>query len=289
MLSEKELRQLAEIIQENQDYFLERLFGTASISEKAATKSAPIFDLSPKLISEIFKFQYVLGKLQVMLTAEEYKKLEFSELQKIAKERWLEFKPKTEFDKFVAKAIEARVALGLRNLYTDIQKGVFKALGAVTAEDIRQKVKAVVGKVHDERKGMGSLNSLLVSELKASARNWSIVAATELCTAKQYAVLGSILEGAGIYRQLRGKDPSDIKVFVQVNANACEECMRDYLDDDGLPKVFSLAQLMSHGTNIGVPKKQRVAVVPPHHPYCYCSLNALLSNQSIPGFLKRYV
>jgi len=55
----------------------------------------------------------------------------------------------------------------------------------------------------------------------------------------------------------------------------CPHCRRLYLKPDGTPKVFSMKQLLSNGTNYGRKTADWKPVVGATHPNCRCHNNML--------------
>lgn len=73
---------------------------------------------------------------------------------------------------------------------------------------------------------------------------------------------------------------SNPRVFKRPRPDACEACVKAYLqDDERTPKVFNLQELMENGSNIGKARVDRLPVVDSFHPFCACTLEWLP-----PGF-----
>ena len=94
------------------------------------------------------------------------------------------------------------------------------------------------------------------------SRNLQRIAETELQNAHLNGWADYIEDSVGANAQV-GK---------RVNAEACPPCRRLYLDGDGHPKVFSLADLRDNGTNFGRKQKDWLPVVGTTHPRCFCQL-----------------
>lgn len=96
------------------------------------------------------------------------------------------------------------------------------------------------------------------------ARDLGRIAATE----KQNAMH----EGAArAMTKKRGGDPKSVRVAKLVEPNACDHCKRLYLDG-GRPKLFTLAELIGNGSNVGRKASAWLATLPATHPWCQCSL-----------------
>lgn len=99
------------------------------------------------------------------------------------------------------------------------------------------------------------------------ARNFGRIAATEKQRAFQ--------EGFSTALKDREKLPAkEIRVAKLPAPDACPDCVRLHLSEGpgSKPRVFSLSQLESHGTNVGKKRNAWQAIVGPTHPYCGCEL-----------------
>ena len=103
------------------------------------------------------------------------------------------------------------------------------------------------------------------------------IAVTELHRAKQRGVAMAIANKVDIYKKGNGIKS---QVSVVPDRSACDDCKKLYVGKDGNPKVFTLEELLSHGTNEGRDSKRLPGggrkgwkpVLPPNHPHCFCEL-----------------
>jgi hypothetical protein len=80
-----------------------------------------------------------------------------------------------------------------------------------------------------------------------------------------------------ILRKAGGGDP---QCFKRPRHDACDECKKAYLEEDGVtPKVFLMSELVDNGSNIGKSRADRQPVLDSFHPHCACELQYLP-----PGF-----
>lgn len=121
-----------------------------------------------------------------------------------------------------------------------------------------------------KQKTIRQVANALKASTKVYAKNWALVAGTEINNA--YAS-GRAQE---IIKRNKGRDP---RVYKKPRPDCCHHCARLYLEEDGTPKVFKMSELLANGTNVGRSKAEWKAVVESTHPSCYCKLYELP-----PGF-----
>ncbi len=94
-------------------------------------------------------------------------------------------------------------------------------------------------------------------------------------TALTNTVNNAAVDEATTMASLTGISPKEVGVFKKViNDNSlCPWCEAFYTDVDGMPKVYSLAELQANGSNSGKPKSAWRATVGPVHPRCRCQLH----------------
>lgn len=109
---------------------------------------------------------------------------------------------------------------------------------------------------------------------KDTEQDFDMVIRSELMNRSQEAFAQEILEGKSIYSS-KGEDT---RVFKNPNPDACKHCKRLYLERDGTPKVFKLADLMANGSNVGKKVADWKPVVGITHPHCQCVLQVLPEN-----------
>ena len=102
------------------------------------------------------------------------------------------------------------------------------------------------------------------------ARNWRRIARTEL---QGVANDGAAIEALRTYG-------AEARVARIPNADACPDCRRLFLGDDGKPRIFTVAELVGNGVNVGRARRDWVASLWPVHPNCNCT------TQSIPPGMR---
>ena len=103
-------------------------------------------------------------------------------------------------------------------------------------------------------------------------RDWHRVAQTEMWGAKCQGEVDTIMNGESPLSKSKG----ETLVYMKPAPDACAKCKQLFLMPDGVtPRVFTLSQLMANGTNNGRRQTEWLAVVPPVHPNCRCTLNVM--------------
>jgi hypothetical protein len=270
MLTQQQIAELVRIIKLHADYFLVTLFGRETVTKQQIESLKTAGLIPPTTDPKIFENAFVLGKLKAMITADEYKDLGFKELTGLAKRMWVEMEPLSAFEKIKVESSRLRAARGVQNLSNEIAAGLYTSLEKRLGEPLTERkakdiIKQTVISAQEKRKSKESLVADLRENMQDYTRDWLRVASTELHQSRQWGIVDSLLNKEGVFDGW--KDADDPLVFVKPTTGACDECLRDYLDDSGIPIIWLLSKLLANGTNIGVPKKKRKAVVPPHHPW----------------------
>jgi hypothetical protein len=97
-----------------------------------------------------------------------------------------------------------------------------------------------------EVKGWRELSTELKNRFKASdvGRDWDRVAVSEVrYTTNLGRIMNAQIEGGG--------DPEEIEMYYHVQQTACKYCKKMYLDPDGSPKIFKLAEILKNVQETG--------------------------------------
>jgi len=277
MLTPPQIAELVRIIKLHADHFLVSMFGRGMITKADLQELIKAGLIPPSTDPKIFENAFILGKLKAILTAKQYKHLKYGELEELAKEKWATVQPLSKLEQSYVDSAKRRAARGIRNINRDITDGLYAKIEEeeqkqFTEATVKERIRDIVVTAKKTRMGVTSLASALPRELKSYSRDWLRVASTELHMVRQRGVAEAISQGTGVYEGF-AEDPEDRRVFIRPTAGACDECKRDYLDKRGVPKVFKLSELLANGTNVGVPKKNRKPIIPPHHCWCLCETN----------------
>jgi hypothetical protein len=258
VLTRRLLDRLAEIIKRRAEEYNRRLFGT-----RFGGKDMPTASGEDPLPASIVHLSFALGKAEAVLKEEEWKQVTWDQLEASTQ---LEL---SEVEKRQIEAAELSAYTEFRGLADDIQDGLFRKLSQATGKVVTEaQVRGtIVDKVQLGVEANSSYQTVakeLVGDLKEQKRSWTRVASTEMHSARQRGVAQTIRAGEGIYQDADGDDS---RVAVVPAGDACDDCVRLYIEG-GKPKIFRLSELMANeGTNYIRPWRQNAGpVVPPLHP-----------------------
>ena len=110
--------------------------------------------------------------------------------------------------------------------------------------------------------------SLLRRAAEDQRTNWDRIVRTELHNARQEGIAHEILKGTSSL----SSEKEETKVFKRPRPDCCPHCREHYLDKNGIPKIFTLEELMRNGTNYGKKTKDWKPVIGVMHPHCVCEL-----------------
>lgn len=271
ILTRDQIEKLAGIIRKHATWVTWRLLGDKYVSQEDIDKLTKEGVLPMDVQTPMIKHAFVLGRMESLLKEAEWKNYDWDQLVEAATSKH------TDLQKMQIEAAELSFHITLRNLFSDIQKGLYQDLAqatgkAVTESVVKERVAEEIKEGIETRKGYIKVANSLVENLKETKRNWHRVAVTEMHAAKEKGVVSSILSGEGVYRRADGPESF---VAVMPDPDACGECQKLYLDPKtGHPKIFRLSELMENeGTNYNRPWRQNARpVIPPLHPHCYCRL-----------------
>lgn len=119
------------------------------------------------------------------------------------------------------------------------------------------------------RRTAAQLATRLADQAGGWARDWTLVAQTEMTNAREAGSAADIAETFG----------EDAQVAKIPNPDACPDCLRLYTTDGTTPRVFRLKGLIANGTNRGRKRADWLPTVDALHPRCHCTMVAVP-----PGF-----
>ena len=276
-LTPSQLAELARIIKQHTDLFLVSLLGTSVVSQDDIEELIKAGLIPPETDPKLFEYSYVLGKIKAMLTSDKYRSLTFDALKELAGVSWHKMEPPSILEQFRIDASKAQAASGVQGIADDIKNGVFRDMerqitGNLTERIVRQGIRDEVVNALESRRTVLQLAYDIPRRLQSYNRDWLRVASTEMHAARCQGTVDAIRQKEGLYAGFP-EEQADQRVVVSPTTGACPECRRDYLDLNQKPKIWKLSDLEANGTNIGVPKKLRKPVLPPHHPWCLCEVD----------------
>lgn len=141
-------------------------------------------------------------------------------------------------------------------------------LSTVNAEDATLRanmldlIRRELPRAQAQRMAVRQVASKLSNLTEDWTRDWLRIAASELQDAHQHGVADSIRRADGV----------EARVAKIPNPDACDVCLKAYLDEAKRPKIFTLEELIANGTNVGRKKADMKPVLGIMHPYCHCEL-----------------
>ena len=126
--------------------------------------------------------------------------------------------------------------------------------------------------------------------MKDARHEWDKVAATELHNLIQEGRAAAIKSKAGV---------ANPRVYKQPKPDACQYCKILFLEADGTPRIFHLADLVANGSNIDRKANRPVLIGPAAthwkptldsvHPFCQCELHHVPKGYAFEKGKLRYV
>lgn len=270
--NKKGLRELRRSIKSRLNKLISEFAGDKFLTEEEKS------DLREKPSVESFIEQaFFLGRLQAVVKKKEYSSLSLEKLQEYKKDTSL-----SPEDLAALEQIQANAGAYIKELASHIDRTVFTALYGSDSEElgvavVRDVLRHELADAIRDKKHYADVAAKLSSKLKeVHGKDWKLIARTELHQAKQRGVASMIKSGKGIYSV--GGGPG-AKVSVLTDTGRCKDCARLYETQDGSPKIFTLSELESNGTNAFRNHSKQggihihwVPVIPPSHPRCWCKL-----------------
>jgi len=234
------IAKLNRLLQLHTNWLLYFVFGPTAISHSsfAALKTYKKLPLDSSL--DLAKTSFILGKLKASTKKTEYANATLSDTE----------------DLFTTEDVTAFDKLSLKSILSIAQ---FSA-------ELTQMVAGVFSKLLLESK---PLDPKVFDRLKVK---FALVVKTELHRAKVAGSVNAIVSKQGVFSTSNGLNSN---VIVVPGANCCLDCKRLYLNPDGSPKLFVLADLINARQSEEHEKKSGIhthwiATLPPVHPNCGC-------------------
>lgn len=173
----------------------------------------------------------------------------------------------------VAKLGVGQYIQGLGNTVGDTVNGlVIEALDeerahAIVGDDAKRKatLEAIGGAVQEAVEGRKTakwLKSRILDATNDGARDLDRIAVTESQNVHERGKALAITERHG----------ADALVFKRPSPGACPQCIAAFVGPDGLPRVFTLRELIANGNNFGRKTKDWLPTLESVHPFCACDL-----------------
>lgn len=165
----------------------------------------------------------------------------------------------------------------IRQWPNDVEREVWAGEDIVTEVDAetrrkkRQAIRDLTAQAVAERWTPEKLASELGHKTQEWSRDWNRIAATELQNAHNEGVAISALRNDG----------PEARVARIPESNACADCKRLFLDEDGKPRIFTVVELAANGTNVGKPRSEWLPTLTAAHPRCRCGCYAVPNGMTL--------
>lgn len=165
----------------------------------------------------------------------------------------------------------------IRQWPNDVERETWAGENIVTEVDAetrrakRQAIRDLTATAVDQRWTPEKLASELGHKTQEWSRNWNRIARTELQAAHNEGVAISALRNDG----------PEARVARIPESNACADCKRLFLDEDGKPRIFTVAELAENGTNVGKPRADWLPSLFPVHSNCRCGTFAVPNGMTL--------
>lgn len=286
MFTQKQIQSLLDIIETYHLDFIGRELGSSSLSsyELEVLKN---YGIDIEKYPELSKLDhtYVLGLLSQSLDVAQFEKLTYKDLKRFIQSD--QFVPLSQYEKDVLDMIRTQS-------YSDI-----KGLGRRIANEVE------TGLIEEQKKRRLEYEKIIRDEAKRAVYYKESVRqlasrignrtddwAKDLVRISSYIIHDAYEHGkaAGIIRSY--KEGEETLVYKQVLPGACKHCISNYLEGDEIgskPKIFTLGDLMSNGSNIGRKVAEYKPTLGPLHPHCRCEMFMVPKNSKWDPEEKRFV
>jgi len=156
----------------------------------------------------------------------------------------------------------AQMVVGLGNRTADRVAGEAFEVDLEQEAELRRRTAETIAEGIEAGASAGTIQSKLGDAL---GDDWTRDLGRIVMTETQAAV------NAGYRHAVLDEVGDGAQVAVIPDAGACALCRRVYLDG-GKPRIFDAAKLPPSSVNYGVKAAEKVAAVPPMHPWCACQL-----------------
>lgn len=205
------------------------------------------------------------GLLSVYLKDKEVKSLTFNKLKQIIKAK--KFLPLSEVEKQALSVVETRAMNDIRGLGNRVNQQLQTIMIEADNKQRHQYeeiIRNAAKKAIKRREGV----KFVRSEVGHKLNDW----ARDLDRIGDYILHEAYDTGRAL--AIKKQKGGDAKVFKRVHKDACSSCKSLFLKNQKTwePRIFTIDELLSNGTNIGRKRDQWRATLSPVHPYCRCDV-----------------
>jgi len=266
MLSQKQIQELLQLVEDYHLSFVAQNIGTDILSEKDINRllkagfTKELLHHAATDMDYAFKF----GIISEVIGKAAAQKMTFDGLKKYINSG--QFIPLTQYEKDVLTAVKNQSykdIKGLGNRIVDGIKNIFNKENKQKRIKYEKIIQEEAIKTIQNRETIKDF----VSRLGEKTKDWN----RDLGRICDYVMHKAFDEGRAI--SILRKSGKDAEVYKDVYTGACDKCQELYLTNGLLsqPKVFKLKELIANRDNIGVSKDKWKPVLGPTHPFCRCT------------------
>ena len=259
-LTKAQIDQIKKIISEHMEVLMKIVVGDGKPSPELLRKLG-----LPKEITDLISDSYKYGKLRI-LKNRDLSKMSQSEVETLLKKLNL-----TKNQQKSVEYLQVKTQQSIDTLHTKILANVMNSI-VQDKLNMYENVQKVIPEAIADHTDRYKVIQKLREQSEDWKRDWHRVAHTEMWDAKVMGEANAIIDNESPV----SKKGSDTLVFKRPAPNACPQCIKHYLEADGItPKIFKLSELMSNGTNYGKKTADWKPTVGVLHPNCMCPLSVM--------------
>lgn len=270
IFTQKQILDSLSILKRYELIFISGQLGLDFISDydKLILKSSGI-DLKKFTNSKgIIEHAFLFGILSEAIGDDRAKKMSYKQFQEFLDSG--NFIPLNEQEEFSLEQVKNRAYTDITNLGNRMRTSLSNSHIRNNQQQsllVQKIIRAKTIKAVELRKGARALASDLARTTKDWEVDWLRISYYLTHEAYNTGRSQSILKNYG----------ADSEIYFDVFPDACQHCKRLFLenpfDENSIPIVFKLDDIISNGNNIGRKTKDLLPTISPIHPYCRCIIN----------------
>lgn len=260
LLTEEQLREIAEIISRHHSAFVVNTVGPNAVSPQVLEELRQRGMVNVKV--DGIKDAYLYGQALAASRDPKLASMSYEQFKAYLSRNPIPLSPIEDQAVKFAQQKAAQYVVGLGNRVVQQTGQILIEADAAQRQRMRDEIKDKTAENISKRQSVKKLKSDLGHSTKDWARDWDRIAVTEKHDAMQRGT-------ADYYGKRYG---GDVRVAKLLAPDACGHCKRLHLGPDGHPRIFKLSDLEANGTNVGRRAVDWLPTVGPVHPFCQCQL-----------------
>lgn len=260
-LTTAQIDQIKHIIKKHMDVIIMLITGGKKKVDPELVKKLGL----PKEISDLITTSYLYGKLSIV-QGKDLSNMTVADIDILLKDLKLTTSQRQSIAYLKTKTQMSIDSLQSKIIGTVISQSIQDQLSMYTA------VQEVIPEAIEENLDRYEVIEQLREKTQDWERDWHRVATTEMWDAKINGEANAIIDGESPLSD----SGSDTIVYKRPSPVACKQCIKHYLEPDGItPKLFKLSDLMANGTNYGKKVADWKPTLGTLHPNCICPLSIM--------------